>query len=130
MAIARTRQPCCDLRAYARRSGYTGAMKPVVLSRAEVQQRIQSVASDVVRLGVRRLALFGSVSRDAAGPDSDVDLLVEFAPEHKTLAHLVDLGDLLEAALGRRVELVTPEGLSPFMRPRILADAVDVVRAA
>lgn len=105
-------------------------MKPVVLLRAEVQQRIQSVASDVVRLGVRRLALFGSVSRDAAGPDSDVDLLVEFAPEHKTLAHLVDLGDLLEAALGRRVELVTPEGLSPFMRPRILADAVDVVRAA
>ena len=59
-----------------------------------------------------------------------VDLLVEFEHEQKTLAHLVGLGDLLESVLGRHVELVTAEGLSPFLRPHILADAADVVRAA
>ena len=99
-------------------------------SRSDVQARIQAVQSEIFGLGVRRLALFGSVRRDAARPDSDVDLLVEFEPEQKTLAHLVDLGDLLESILGRRVELLTAEGLSPFLRPHILADALDVVRAA
>lgn len=105
-------------------------MSAQALSRADVQARIKAVQSEIFGLGVRRLALFGSVRRDSARPDSDVDLLVEFEPEQKTLAHLVDLGDLLESVLGRHVELVTAEGLSPFLRPHILADAVDVVRAA
>ena len=99
-------------------------------SRSDVQARLRAVQTEIFGLGVRRLALFGSVRRDTARPDSDVDLLVEFEPEQKTLAHLVDLGDLLESVLGRHVEIVTAEGLSPFLRPHILADAVDVIRAA
>ena len=99
-------------------------------TRSDVQARLRAVEAEIIAFGVKRLALFGSVRRDTAHPDSDVDLLVEFEPDQKTLAHLVDLGDLLEAVLGRRVELVTHEGLSPFLRPHILADAVDVVRAA
>lgn len=95
-----------------------------------MQARLQAIQAEILGLGVRRLALFGSVRRDVARPDSDVDLLVEFEPEQKTLARLVDLGDLLESALGRHVELVTAEGLSPLLRPRILADALDVVRSA
>ncbi len=97
---------------------------------SDVQARLQAVQAEIFGLGVRRLALFGSVRRDTAHADSDVDLLVEFEPEQKTLSHLVDLGDLLESVLGRHVELVTAEGLSPLLRPRILADALDVVRAA
>lgn len=99
-------------------------------SRSDVQARLQAAETQIFSLGVRRLALFGSVRRDTARPDSDVDLLVEFEPDQKTLAHLVDLGDLLESVLGRPVELVTAEGLSPLLRPHILADAMDVVRAA
>jgi predicted nucleotidyltransferase len=76
------------------------------------------------------LALFGSVGRDAAQPDSDVDLLVEFVPGHKTFDRFMALADLLEQILNRRVELVTPESLSPFLKPYILASARDVVRAA
>ena len=86
--------------------------------------------AEIFRLGVRRLALFGSVHRDVASADSDVDLLVEFAPGQKSFDHLIALGDLLEGVLGHRVELVTPESLSPFLRPHILAEAMDVVRAA
>jgi predicted nucleotidyltransferase len=99
-------------------------------TRSDVEARIRAAQTDIFGLGVRRLALFGSVRRDTAHADSDVDLLVEFEPDQKTLEHLVALGDLLESVLGRHVELVTPEGLSPFLRPYILADAMDVVRAA
>jgi predicted nucleotidyltransferase len=99
-------------------------------SRSDVESRIHGIRSDILKLGVQRLALFGSVRRDAADARSDVDLIVEFAPNEKTLEHLVALGDLLESTLGRHVDLVTPEGLSPFLRDHILADAMDVLRAA
>ena len=54
----------------------------------------------------------------------------EFVPGLKTFDHFIDLGDLLERLLGAKVELVTPESLSPFLKAHILADALDVVRAA
>ncbi len=99
-------------------------------SLADVQDRLTSIESQIRTLGVRRLALFGSVRRNEAHPESDVDLLVEFEPDQKSLEHLVALGELLESVLERRVELVTLEGLSPFLRPHIIADSVDVLRAA
>jgi len=55
---------------------------------------------------------------------------VEFAPGAKTYDRFLRLADVLERALGRRVELVTIEALSPFLGPRILAEAQDVLRAA
>lgn len=76
------------------------------------------------------MALFGSVRWNAARADSDIELLVEFAPGQKSFDHFMALADLLERVLGHRVELVTPESLSPYLRPHILADAMDVVRAA
>jgi predicted nucleotidyltransferase len=79
---------------------------------------------------VRRLALFGSVLRDEARPDSDVDLLVEFTPGQKNFERFMALADLLEATLGHSVELVTTESLSPYIGPHILAEAADVVHAA
>jgi len=79
---------------------------------------------------VARLALFGSVLRDQARPDSDVDLLVQFAPGAKTYEHFLALSELLEERLGRHVELVTTEALSPYIGPRIMAEAQDVLRAA
>ena len=85
---------------------------------------------DILRLGVHRLALFGSVQRNEARADSDVDVLVEFEPGQKTFDHLLALGDLLEHTLQHGVELVTAESLSPYLRPYILAEAQDVVRAA
>ena len=72
----------------------------------------------------------GRVQRNAAQADSDVDVLVEFQPGQKTYDRFVALGDLLEKLLNRSVELVTPESLSPFLKPYILAEAMDVVRAA
>lgn len=100
------------------------------LTRAQVIQRLVASAPEIHALGVERLALFGSVLRDEAGPDSDVDLLVQFSPGAKTFDRFLALSELLEERLGRRVELVTTEALSPFIGPRILAEAQDVLRAA
>lgn len=99
-------------------------------SRANVQARLTAAQAEILALGVRRLALFGSVRRDTADVESDIDVLVEFVPGQKTFDHFIDLGDLLERLLGAKVELVTPESLSPFLKAHILADALDVVRAA
>ena len=101
-----------------------------VLSRADVEASFTSARTEILGLGVRRLALFGSVQRDATRADSDVDVLVEFQPGQKTYDRFLALGDLLERALNRRIELVTPESLSPFLKRHVLAEAVDVVRAA
>ena len=51
-----------------------------------------------------------------------MDLLMHFEPGRKTLAPLVELGDYLEALFGRRVELITPESLSPYLGPNILRE--------
>lgn len=80
-------------------------------------------------IGVQRLALFGSVARGEARSDSDVDLLVQFFPGAKTYKRFLALSELLETRLGRTVELVTTEALSPFLGPHILAEAENVIGA-
>jgi predicted nucleotidyltransferase len=105
-------------------------MELTPLTREQAVARLIESEPEIRALGVERLALFGSVLRDEARPDSDVDLLVEFAPGAKTYARFFALSELLEARLGRHVELVTLEALSPFLGPRILAEAHDVLRAA
>jgi predicted nucleotidyltransferase len=105
-------------------------MTPRQLTRDEAVNCLVASEAEIRALGVRRLSLFGSVLRGEASPDSDVDLLVEFAPGAKTYEHFLTLSELLEDRLGRRVELVTREALSPFIGPRILAEAQDVLRAA
>ncbi|MHC4957832.1 MAG: nucleotidyltransferase family protein [Planctomycetota bacterium] len=104
-------------------------MAPVE-TKEHVLSRLRGLESRIRGLGVRRLALFGSFVRESARPDSDVDLLVEFEPARKTFDSLLDLGDLLEDALGRRVEIVTTGSLSPHIGPHILDEAEDVIRAA
>jgi hypothetical protein len=77
------------------------------------------------RFGVRSLSLFGSHARDTAGPDSDVDLLVEFegAP---TFRRYMGLVLYLEEQLGRHVDLSTPEALKPRVRPYVERDLIRV----
>lgn len=105
-------------------------MAPVPMTREQVTARLVEAEAQVRALGVARLALFGSVLRNEARADSDVDILVQFSPGGKSFERFLALSELLEARLGRRVELVTTEALSPFIGPRILAEAQDVLRAA
>ena len=78
------------------------------------------------RYGVESLALFGSVARDDAGPESDVDILVEFG-RPITLFDLVAVQQYLERCLGvRRVDLVPRDSVYPAFRDDILGEALHI----
>ena len=73
---------------------------------------------------IRKLSLFGSVLRDDFGPQSDVDVLVEFDDQHVPGFEFVRIQiELSELLGGRRVDLVTPRALSPFLREKVLRSA-------
>jgi len=77
------------------------------------------------RYYIRKLSLFGSVITGDFGPDSDVDVLVEFEPGHVPGLALIRIQDELAALLGgREVDLVTPKFLNRRIRDRILREAV------
>lgn len=73
--------------------------------------------------GAYNVRVFGSVARGEAGPESDVDLLVEME-EGRSLFDLVGLWQELEDLLGRKVDVVEPEGLHWYIRARVLNEAV------
>ncbi len=76
--------------------------------------------------GVKSLALFGSVARDEAGPDSDVDILVEFDRRPVGLFEFIDLQLFLEQILATNVDLATPNSLSDWMKQGVQRDLVNV----
>lgn len=84
----------------------------------------------LLSLGVKDVGLFGSFVTGNQTPESDVDILVEFEPERHSFDAFMDLSFFLEDLLGRRVELVTPEGLSPHIGPHILREVERVAIAA
>jgi predicted nucleotidyltransferase len=86
-----------------------------------------ALAETCRRWNVRRLALFGSVLRDDFSKRSDVDVWVEFAPGPTPgFFGIESLRAELSALLGGRVvDIVTPGGLHPLLRDRILAQAVE-----
>ena len=89
------------------------------MTRDEFFDRIEAHQTELSRAGVRRLGVFGSVARNEAGPNSDVDILVEFdvLPD---LYEFAALRDRLAEIVGRPVDLTTPHALKPRLRSRIL----------
>lgn len=83
----------------------------------------ERVAEFCRRNQIRRLALFGSVLRDDFGPDSDVDVLVEFEPGARVGLRFFSLEIELSQILGRKVDLNTPGFLSRHFRDAVLAEA-------
>jgi predicted nucleotidyltransferase len=83
---------------------------------------LRSHEAELRDAGVKSLKLFGSVVRGEAGPDSDIDILVEFSKPIGLLA-FVGLKRRLTVLLGRPVDLVTPDALKSPLREGILHEA-------
>lgn len=100
--------------------------------RADLAVDEDALADFCRRHDIRQLALFGSVLRDDFSKDSDIDVLVEFAPGATPgLLRLAQLEfELSELIGGREVELRTYEDLSRFFRDRVRASAVPLYAAA
>lgn len=95
------------------------------LERDKVIRLLADHRQEWARLGVKSLALFGSVARGETRPDSDVDILVEFEGR-ATFDRYMDLKLFLEHLLECRVDLVTRKGLRPRLRPYVEEEAVYV----
>ena len=92
-----------------------------------IEELIRAKREEIVRIAARHGAsnvrVFGSVARGEAGPESDIDLLVDVGPEHSSFfpgGLISDLQDLL----GRRVQVVTREGAHWYIRDRVLSEAL------
>ncbi|HEY6321126.1 MAG TPA: nucleotidyltransferase family protein [Thermoanaerobaculia bacterium] len=91
-------------------------------SQTKIQVPMADIEDFCRRWQVKELALFGSVLREDFTADSDIDVLVTFAPENRrSLFDIVDMQDELAALLRRNVDLVTRGGLrNPYRRHEIL----------
>ncbi len=92
------------------------------ITKADIFKRILEQRERLSFFGVTNIGLFGSFVRDEQTPSSDVDILVEFIPEKHTFDNFMDVSFFLEEVLGRKVEVVTREGLSPHIMPHILKE--------
>jgi predicted nucleotidyltransferase len=74
--------------------------------------------------GVRDVALFGSVARNDADSSSDIDILIDFDPDAESFDNLMNVADLLDARFDSQVDLVTVNGLSPYLAASVQKEAV------
>ena len=101
----------------------TSSMETSVQTKRDLLARLHQHRARLRELGVSRLGLFGSFRHERQTPQSDIDLVVAFAPQKKTFSNYMALSFLLEDLFQRPVELLTEESLSPHIGPHILEDA-------
>ncbi|MCW6037509.1 nucleotidyltransferase family protein [Spirulina subsalsa FACHB-351] len=97
-------------------------MSVLVSSKSDIFEQLKAHWETLEGYGVRRCGLFGSFRRDEATPESDIDLLVVFEPDLKTFRNFMDLYFFFEELFGRKVDMVTPESLSPYLKDHILGE--------
>jgi uncharacterized protein len=101
-------------------------LHPMGQSLAPLIERLRALKPELeTQFGVTGLSAFGSYVRSEAGPDSDLDLLVDFG-RTPTLFDLARLDRMLEDALGVKVDTVPRDSLNPRYAPFILSELVPV----
>ncbi len=97
-------------------------MSVVVANKHDIFEQLKAHWETLEGYGVRRCGLFGSFRREEATEQSDIDLLVVFEPELKTFMNFMDLCFFLEDLFNRKVDVLTPESLSPYLKENILGE--------
>jgi uncharacterized protein len=96
------------------------------MNRDTVITKLRAHETDLHRAGVAQLYLFGSVARQQATPNSDVDLFFDTNNPRFSLIELVDVQDQVTAILGVQTDVMTRASLHPRLRQRIEAEALRV----
>jgi hypothetical protein len=90
-----------------------------------VLKKLEAAAPAIrTQFGLTKIGIFGSYARGDQTRESDVDVLVDFAPGYATLRNFVALSDYLEALFRRNVDLLIESSLSPLIRPYIEQDVI------
>ena len=93
--------------------------KDYILSRMKQQKR------ELENLGIVRIGLFGSYVREEQSEKSDIDILIEFEPEKENFDNYMSVYDILENLFrDEKIEIVTKNGLSPYIGPQILKEVI------
>ena len=90
----------------------------------EIKRRVLPILR---KYDLKKAGIFGSIARGELREDSDVDILVEIERDDLSLLDFVGIKLELEAALGRRVDLVEYDTIKPLLRERILAEEIPIL---
>ena len=95
------------------------------MSKQEIKQKIkEAVEKDPLRDNIQKVSLFGSHIHEDFKSDSDVDILIEFTPTAKIgFFKYFDIRENMEKHLQKKVDLLTPDGLSKFFRNEVIKEA-------
>lgn len=86
---------------------------------------IQSHKSELLPFGIKDIGLFGSYVRGEQSINSDIDILIDFEPEKENFDNYMAVYDIIEKLfINNRIEIVTKNGLSPYIGPKILKEVV------
>ena len=100
--------------------------KIVTMRRDEAILKLKGQKAFVESQGATALWLFGSTAADKAGPDSDIDLFIDYDEKRFSFVELIRLREALSQALGSPADLATRDGLHPRLRGQIEAQAIRV----
>ncbi|MBN1436554.1 MAG: nucleotidyltransferase family protein [Sedimentisphaerales bacterium] len=92
------------------------------LTKELILQSLQGSLEKLQSFGISTIGLFGSFAREQAGPDSDIDILAEFDTDKKTYDNFIEACFFLEELFDRKIELVTPESLSPYIKQHVMKE--------
>ena len=94
-----------------------------MMTKQNILQKLKTNKAKLSKLGIRQVGLFGSYIRNEQNETSDIDLLVDFEPEKETFDNYMKVYDLVESLFkNQKVKLVTKNGLSQYIGPKILSE--------
>jgi predicted nucleotidyltransferase len=95
------------------------------MTKQEIKKRLlAAVKNDPNAADIKYVALFGSYVNGTPGEDSDIDVLIEFYPQAIVgLFKYVDIQENFSMALGKKVDLLTPQAISKYFRNQVLQEA-------
>lgn len=98
-----------------------------MVNKNHILATIKSNKTKLEKLGVRNVGLFGSYVREEQSSGSDIDILLDFEPDKENFDNYMEACDLFDKLFNNeKVEIVTKNGLSPYIGPKILMEVVYV----
>ena len=94
------------------------------MNKEEILKVIRENKDKIKSFGVKKIGIFGSFARGEEKERSDIDIIVEFEEGKKNFDNFMNLAFYLEELFGRKVDLLTPESISPYIKPYIEKEAV------
>lgn len=92
-----------------------------MITKEYILTKLKSKKKDLSKFGVHTIGLFGSYARDEQTENSDIDILIDFEPDNESFDNFMAVCNQFEKLFKRnKIEIVTKNGLSPYIGPKIL----------